>query len=40
MPVRPDPPHQPSIEPVEELSDVSPLEVVAPTSHDGIDLLY
>ena len=33
-------PHQPSIEPVEELSDVSPLVVVAPASHDGVDLLY
>src|ERR1700757_3487845 len=40
VPMRPDPPHQPSIEPVEELSDVGPLVVVAPTTHDGIDLLY
>src|ERR1700757_70878 len=40
VPVRPDPPHQPSVEPVEELSDLGPLVVVAPTTHDGIDLLY
>src|SRR5215831_3072094 len=40
VPVRPDPPHQPSVEPVEELSDMGPLVVVAPTTHDGIDLLY
>src|SRR6516165_3506426 len=38
--MRPDPPHQPSVEPVEELSDVGQLVVVAPTTHDGIDLLY
>ena len=38
--VRPDPPHQPPIEPVKELSDVSPLVVVAPATHDGVDLLY
>jgi len=25
---------------VEELSDVSPLVVVAPTTHDGVDLFY
>src|SRR6516162_2866485 len=29
-----------SVEPVEELSDLGPLVVVAPTTHDGIDLLY
>src|SRR6516162_8654288 len=40
VPMRPDPPHQPSVEPVEELSDVGQLVVVAPTTHDGIDLLY
>src|SRR6516162_205381 len=40
VPVRPDPPYQPSVEPVEELSDLGPLVVVAPTTHDGIDLLY
>src|SRR6516225_8898594 len=40
VPVRPDPPHQPSVEPVEELSDLGPLVVEAPTTHDGIDLLY
>src|SRR3982750_4701998 len=38
-PVRPDPPHQPLIEPVKEPPDVSPLVVVAPPSHDGIELL-
>src|SRR6516165_8301196 len=40
VPVRPDPPYQPSVEPVEELSDLGPLVVVAPATHDGIDLLY
>src|SRR5215469_17701210 len=40
VPVRPDPPHQPAVEPVEELSDVSPLVVLAPTAEHGIDLLY
>src|ERR1700732_746093 len=39
-PMRPDAPHQPTVEPVEELSDVSPLVVVAPATHDGIDLFY
>ena len=33
-------PHEPAIELVEELSDVSPLVVVAPTTHDGVDLFY
>jgi hypothetical protein len=28
-----------SVQPVEELSDLGPLVVVAPTTHDGIDLL-
>ena len=39
-PMRPNSPHQPAIELVEELSDVSPLVVVAPTTHDGVDLFY
>jgi len=39
-PVRPNSPHQPAVELVEELSDVSPLVVVAPTTHDGVDLFY
>src|SRR4051794_15028788 len=39
VPVRPDPPHQPLVEPVKEPSDVGPLVVVAPPSHDGIELL-
>ena len=33
-------PHEPAIEFVEELSDVSPLVMVAPTTHDGVDLFY
>ena len=39
-PMRPNSPHQPAVELVEELSDVSPLVVVAPTTHDGVDLFY
>jgi hypothetical protein len=39
-PMRPNSPHEPAIELVEELSDVSPLVVVAPTTHDGVDLFY
>src|SRR5258705_13045102 len=39
-PVRPNSPHQPAVKLVEELSDVSPLVVVAPTTHDGVDLFY
>src|SRR5258708_24559378 len=39
-PMRPNSPHQPAVELVEELSDVSPLVVVAPTTHDGADLFY
>src|SRR5262245_28786108 len=38
--MRPNALHQPSVEPVEELPDVGPLVVVAPASHDRIDLLY
>src|ERR1700687_4085070 len=39
-PMRPDAPHQPAVKSVEELSDVSPLVVVSPTAHDGVDLFY
>src|SRR6516165_5533548 len=39
-PVRPDSPHQPAVESVEELSDVGPLVVVAPTTHNGVRLFY
>src|SRR5262249_35695700 len=39
-PMRPDSPHAPDVESVEELSDVSPLVVVAATSHDRVDLFY
>src|SRR5215217_5833361 len=39
VPVRPDPAHQPLIEPVKEPSDVGPLVVVTPPPHDGIELL-
>src|SRR3954447_15522885 len=39
VPMRPDPPHQPLVEPVKEPSDVGPFVVVAPPSHDGIELL-
>jgi hypothetical protein len=37
--MRPDASHHPSVEAIEELSDVSPLVVLAPSAHDGIDLL-
>src|SRR6516165_1817039 len=39
-PVRPDSSHQPAVESVEELSDVGPLVVVAPTTHNGVRLFY
>src|SRR5262249_47433301 len=39
-PVRPDSPHQPAVESVEELSDMGPLVVVAPTTHNGVRLFY
>ena len=39
-PMRPNSPHQPAVELVEDLSDVSPLVVVAPTTHEGVDLFY
>jgi hypothetical protein len=32
-------PHQPAVEPVEELSDVGPLVIVTPTTQEGVDLL-
>ena len=37
--VRPEPSDYPAIQLVEELSDVGPLVVVAPTSHHGVDLI-
>ena len=37
--VRPDSPHDPSVELVEELSDVGALEVVPPSAQHGVDLL-
>src|SRR5271157_3987198 len=40
VPMRPDPSHQPLVEPVKDPPDVGPLIVVAPTSHDRIELLY
>src|SRR5260221_6059168 len=39
-PVRPDSSHQPAVESVEELSDVGPLVVMAPTTHNGVRLFY
>ena len=39
VPLRPEPPHDPTVESVKEPSDVGTSIVVTPPSHDGIDLL-
>jgi len=38
-PMRPNAPHDPAVEPVEERSDVGPLVVVDPTPQDRIELI-